>query len=54
MVGFKEARNKDDGIDKGAREVESLGVCVDMNLGESMLETAIVDVIHDVEKIVGI
>jgi 2-amino-5-formylamino-6-ribosylaminopyrimidin-4(3H)-one 5'-monophosphate deformylase len=53
MVGFKEARKKDDGIDKGAREVESLGVCVDMNLGESMLETAIVDVIHDVEKIVG-
>jgi 2-amino-5-formylamino-6-ribosylaminopyrimidin-4(3H)-one 5'-monophosphate deformylase len=54
MVGFKDARKKDVGIDKGAREVESLGVCVDMNLGESMLETAIVDVIHDVEKIVGI
>ena len=40
------------GIDKGAREVEQLGVCVDMNLGESLLETAIVDVIRDVKEIV--
>jgi 2-amino-5-formylamino-6-ribosylaminopyrimidin-4(3H)-one 5'-monophosphate deformylase len=54
MVGFKEARILDEGIDKGARELEGLGVCVDMNLGESMLETAIVDVIHDIEKIVGL
>ncbi|MBZ2165679.1 2-amino-5-formylamino-6-ribosylaminopyrimidin-4(3H)-one 5'-monophosphate deformylase [Methanobacterium spitsbergense] len=53
MVGLEEARKIDSGIDKGAREVENLGVCVDMNLGESMLETAIVDVIHDIEKIVG-
>ena len=53
MVGLEEARKIDSGIDKGAREVENLGVCVDMNLGESMLETAIVDVIHDIEEIVG-
>jgi len=53
MVGLKEARKIDDGIDRGAREVEELGVCVDMNLGESMLETAIVDVINDVKEIVG-
>lgn len=52
MVGLKEAREKDERIDKGAIEVEELGVCVDMNLGESMLETAIVDVINDVKEIV--
>jgi 2-amino-5-formylamino-6-ribosylaminopyrimidin-4(3H)-one 5'-monophosphate deformylase len=51
MVGLEEARKIDSNIDKGAREVENLGVCVDMNLGESMLETAIVDVIHDIEEI---
>ncbi len=38
MVGLKKAREIDEGIDKGAREVEQLGVCVDMNLGESLLE----------------
>jgi len=52
MVGLKEARKSDEGIDRGAREVEDLGVCVDMNLGESMLETAIIDVINDVKEIV--
>jgi 2-amino-5-formylamino-6-ribosylaminopyrimidin-4(3H)-one 5'-monophosphate deformylase len=53
MVGLKKARKMDNRIDRGAREVEELGVCVDMNLGESMLETAIVDVINDVKEIVG-
>lgn len=52
MVGLKEAREMDKVIDRGAREVEQLGVCVDMNLGESLLETAIVDVIRDVKAIV--
>jgi 2-amino-5-formylamino-6-ribosylaminopyrimidin-4(3H)-one 5'-monophosphate deformylase len=51
MVGLTNARATDDGIEKGALEVEKLGVCVDMNLGESLLETAIVDVIDDVKKI---
>jgi len=52
MVGLKEAREADEEIDRGAREVEELGVFVDMNLGESLLETAIVDVINDVKEIV--
>jgi 2-amino-5-formylamino-6-ribosylaminopyrimidin-4(3H)-one 5'-monophosphate deformylase len=51
MVGFKKARETDIGIEKGAREIEQLGVRVDMNLGESLLEAAIVDVINDVKKI---
>jgi 2-amino-5-formylamino-6-ribosylaminopyrimidin-4(3H)-one 5'-monophosphate deformylase len=53
MVGFKKAREIDEGIEKGAREIEQLGVSVDMNLGETLLEAAIVDVINDVKKIVN-
>jgi 2-amino-5-formylamino-6-ribosylaminopyrimidin-4(3H)-one 5'-monophosphate deformylase len=53
MVGFKKAREIDAGIDKGARQIEQLGVSVDMNLGETLLEAAIVDVINDVKKIVN-
>jgi 2-amino-5-formylamino-6-ribosylaminopyrimidin-4(3H)-one 5'-monophosphate deformylase len=53
MVGFKNAREVDEGIEKGAREIEQLGVSVDMNLGESLLETAIVDVINDIKEIVN-
>ena len=53
MVGFKEAREIDEGIDKGARQIEQLGVSVDMNLGETLLEAVIVDVINDVKKIVN-
>jgi 2-amino-5-formylamino-6-ribosylaminopyrimidin-4(3H)-one 5'-monophosphate deformylase len=52
MVGLKKARDTDEEIDKGAREIEQLGVCVDMNLGESLLEDAIVEVIRDVKEIV--
>jgi 2-amino-5-formylamino-6-ribosylaminopyrimidin-4(3H)-one 5'-monophosphate deformylase len=53
MVGFKKAREMDAGIEKGAREIEQLEVSVDMNLGETLLEAAIVDVINDVKKIVN-
>ncbi len=52
MVGLKKAREKDEEINNGAREVEQLKVCVDMNLGESLLEDAIVDVIKDVKEII--
>ena len=52
MVGLKKAREMDEEINKGAREVEQLKVSVDMNLGESLLEDAIVDVIKDVKEIV--
>lgn len=52
MVGFKEARKRNEGIESGALEVEEFGVCIDLDLGESLLETAIFDVIGDVEQIV--
>jgi 2-amino-5-formylamino-6-ribosylaminopyrimidin-4(3H)-one 5'-monophosphate deformylase len=53
MVGFKKAREIDSSIEKGAIEVEQLGVSVDMNLGESLLEAAIVDVINDVKEVLN-
>lgn len=52
MVGFEEAREKDDGINKGAQEVENLGVCVDLKLAEKLLLTAISDVITEIENII--
>ncbi|MDD3984831.1 MAG: 2-amino-5-formylamino-6-ribosylaminopyrimidin-4(3H)-one 5'-monophosphate deformylase [Methanobacterium sp.] len=51
MVGLDEARKIDKGINKGALELEKLGVCVDMDLGESLLKTAILDVINDIKEI---
>ena len=48
MVGFKEARNASEGIDNGARELLNKGVCVDLELGEYLLETAIEDIIEDI------
>ncbi len=51
MVGFKEARNIDKGINEGAEVVENEGVCIDNELGNKMLETAIDDVIRDIEKL---
>jgi len=51
MVGFKEARSIDKGINRGAVSVENEGVCIDIELGNELLETAISDVIKDVEKL---
>lgn len=48
MVGLKEAREKSKGIDAGARELLNNGVCVDQELGEELLETAIEDIVKDV------
>lgn len=48
MVGLKEARQKSEGIDAGAREVLNVGVCVDEEFGEYLLETAIEDVVKDI------
>jgi 2-amino-5-formylamino-6-ribosylaminopyrimidin-4(3H)-one 5'-monophosphate deformylase len=48
MVGLKEAREKSEGIEAGAREILDSGVCVDEELGEYLLEEAIEDVVKDV------
>ncbi len=49
MVGFKEARNIDKGIDEGAMVVENEGVCIDVELGNKLLETAIEDILKDIK-----
>jgi 2-amino-5-formylamino-6-ribosylaminopyrimidin-4(3H)-one 5'-monophosphate deformylase len=51
MVGLKEARRESAEIDIGAQDVLNNGVCVDEELGERLLETAIEDIIDDVIKL---
>ena len=53
MVGLQKARQQSKGIDDGACEVQRQGVCVDLELGESLLETAICDIIQDVESLLS-
>lgn len=49
MVGFKEARSIDEGINKGAETVETEGICIDLELGNEMLEVAINDIMRDIK-----
>jgi len=51
MVGLEKARRAEKGIDKGALEVLKHGVCIDLELGESILQTAIVAVMDDVKEL---
>lgn len=51
MVGLDKARKAEEGINKGALEVLKHGVCIDLELGESILQTAIVAVMDDVKKL---
>lgn len=51
MVGLHEARQQNRGIDEGAYEVQKYGVCVDLELGESLLETATLDIINDIKSL---
>lgn len=53
MVGFKKARDIDEGINKGATTVESEGVCIDIELGNNMLETAIDGIIKDIKSLLN-
>lgn len=53
MVGLHEARQQNKGIDEGACEVQEQGICVDRKLGESLLETAVCDIIRDIESLLS-
>lgn len=53
MVGFNEARSIDKGINEGAETVESEGVCIDIELGNKLLETAIKDIVIDIKKLLN-
>lgn len=48
MVGLKEARKANKGIDDDARKILNEGVCVNVEVGNFLLETAIEDIIRDI------
>ncbi len=50
MVGLKDARNIDEGINQGAAAIEKEGVCIDIELGNQLLESAINDIIKDIKN----
>lgn len=52
MVGLREARDINEGINEGAAVVEKEGVCIDLELGSKLLEIAIDDILKDIEKLV--
>lgn len=54
MIGLEEARKADDGIDRGAREAEGKYIRVDPELGKSLLEEAIGDVVKDIKSLIEV
>lgn len=53
MIGLHEARQQNKGIDDGACQVENEGVCVDLELGETLLKTATSDIVNDVQSLLN-
>jgi 2-amino-5-formylamino-6-ribosylaminopyrimidin-4(3H)-one 5'-monophosphate deformylase len=53
MVGLHEARKASEGIEKGAQKVEKDGVCVDIELGNQLLEVALENIIEDVKGLLN-
>ncbi|AUB54858.1 creatinine amidohydrolase [Methanobacterium subterraneum] len=53
MIGLPEARQQNKGIDDGACQVENEGIVVDLEVGENLLETAITDIVKDVQSILN-
>lgn len=53
MVGFKEARRIDEGINEGAKTVEDEGVCIDIELGKSLINTALTDILQDIKDLLS-
>ena len=51
MVGLQEARQQSEGIDDGACQVENEGVVVDLELGKTLLEKAIRNIVEDVQSL---
>ncbi len=52
MVGFTEARKKDEGIEKGAQLLEKEGICVDPVLGQSLIDKALTSIEKDVRELI--
>jgi 2-amino-5-formylamino-6-ribosylaminopyrimidin-4(3H)-one 5'-monophosphate deformylase len=53
MVGLPEARQQNKSIDDGACQVETEGIVVDLEVGKNLLETAITDIVKDVQSILN-
>lgn len=53
MVGLNEARKASEGIEKGAQKVKNEGVCVDIELGNQLLEVALESIIDDVKDLLN-
>ena len=53
MVGLTEARIANKGIENGAKKVAEEGVCVDLEIGEQLLEIAVRDVVKDIGDLVN-
>ena len=51
MVGLKEARIVNEGINECASTVEKEGVCIDIELGQRLIETAVEDIINDIKEL---
>jgi 2-amino-5-formylamino-6-ribosylaminopyrimidin-4(3H)-one 5'-monophosphate deformylase len=54
MIGLKEAREADEGIDKGAKEAEGKNILVDPEVGKSLLEEAITDAVKEIKSLIDI
>ncbi|AEG17543.1 2-amino-5-formylamino-6-ribosylaminopyrimidin-4(3H)-one 5'-monophosphate deformylase [Methanobacterium paludis] len=54
MVGLNEAREAEEGIDKGARAVENEGVCVDRELGKKLLDEAVEDIVGNIKQLLNL
>lgn len=53
MVGLNEARKASEGIEKGAQKVKKEGVCVDIELGNQLLEVALESIIDDMKDLLN-
>ncbi|MGB9936865.1 MAG: 2-amino-5-formylamino-6-ribosylaminopyrimidin-4(3H)-one 5'-monophosphate deformylase [Methanobacterium sp.] len=53
MVGLKEARKADEGINNGAKSVKNEGVCIDEELGNLLIEESLESIIRDIKKIIN-
>ena len=51
MIGLKEARNANKGIDDNARKLQEEGIRIDKRLGEYLLKTAIAEVVNDIKAL---
>ena len=50
MKNIENVTNIDEGINQGANRILNKGICIDNDLGESIIENAITSVIEDLTR----